>query len=232
MTVKRRPLPGWFVLTLLATIGANALAAVTTTATIELMRSPSPFAQEVRAYDLLLLPCFQVVAFVVPTVVLARYLWPIVAWFRAGAVPPPGVLVQRRVISAPLVMAGGAFAGWIVGPIFFPLATLLRFGRWTPDLASQQILSPLVNGFLAATTTYLLVDLIFRRLVVPHAFPDGRLAEVPGALALGVRDRLLVFLVAVAFVPLFTALGLVRAAAGSPACRRRASSRASPGPAR
>ena len=213
MTVKRRPLPGWFVLTLLATIGANALAAVTTTATIELMRSPSPFAQEVRAYDLLLLPCFQVVAFVVPTVVLARYLWPIATWFRAGAVPPPGMLVQRRVISAPLVMAGGAFVGWIVGPIFFPLATLLRFGRWTPDLASQQILSPLVNGFLAATTTYLLVDLIFRRLVVPHAFPDGRLAEVPGALALGVRDRLLVFLVAVAFVPLFTALGLVRAAA-------------------
>src|SRR5262249_1257436 len=147
VTSRRRSLPGWFVLTLLAAVGANALASVTTRATIELMRSPSPFAQAVRAYELLLLPCFQAIPFVVPAVVLSRSLWPIVTWFRAGAVPPPGILVQRRVISAPLVMAGGSFAAWIVGPIFFPLATLLRFGRWTPDLASQQVLSPLVNGF-------------------------------------------------------------------------------------
>jgi adenylate cyclase len=212
VTAARGSLPGWFVLTLLAALGANGLASATTRVTIELMRSPSPFAQHVREYDLVLLPCFQVVAFVVPTVALVGYLWPIVAWFRRGAIPPPGLLVQRRVISAPLVMAAGSFAGWMVGPIFFPTATLLRFGRWTPELASQHIVSPLVNGFLAVTTTYLLVDLIFRRQVVPRVFPEGRLTEVPGALALGVRGRLLVFLVAVAFVPLFTALGLVRAA--------------------
>src|SRR5262249_7196237 len=103
-------------------------------------------------------------------------------------------------------------AGGIGGRIFSPAATLLRFGRWTPDFASQHILSPLVNGFLAVTTTYLLVDLIFRRQVVPRVFPEGRLTEVPGTLALGVRGRLLVFLVAAPFSPLFTALGLVRAA--------------------
>ena len=48
---------------------------------------------------------------------------------------------------------------------------------------------------------------------MPRVFPDGLLAEVPGSLALGVRARLLVFLLAVAFTPLFTVLGLIRAAA-------------------
>src|SRR5262249_7196236 len=79
-----------------------------TRVTIELMRSPSPFAQQVREFDLVLLPCFQVVAFVIPTIVIIGYVWPIVTWFRRGAIPPPGLLVQRRVISAPPVMAAGA----------------------------------------------------------------------------------------------------------------------------
>src|SRR5207237_1300560 len=48
---------------------------------------------------------------------------------------------------------------------------------------------------------------------LPRVFPAGRLAEVAGSWALGVRARLLIFLVAVAFVPLFTMLGLIRAAA-------------------
>jgi adenylate cyclase len=96
--------------------------------------------------------------------------------------------------------------------IVFPVVTVLRTGRWSVDLMSQQVLSPLVNGFLAATCTYLLVDLVFRRSVVPHVFPEGRLSDVPGVLALSVRGRLLVFLMAVGFVPLFTLFGLVRAA--------------------
>jgi hypothetical protein len=45
-----------------------------------------------------------------------------------------------------------------------------------------------------------------------RGLPDGRTSGVPGAFTLGVRGRLFVFLVAVAFVPLFTMLGLVRAA--------------------
>src|SRR5262249_5130610 len=120
--------------------------------------------------------------------------------------------VQRRVVSAPLVVTLLGFAGWVGSIVVFPLATLLRTGRWSPDLMSQQVLSPLVSGFLAATCTYLLVDLVFRSQVVPEVFPDGRLSDVPGAFALSVRGRLVVFLIAVGFVPLFTLFGLVRAA--------------------
>jgi adenylate cyclase len=78
---------------------------------------------------------------------------------------------------------------------------------------SQQVLSPLVNGFLAATTSYLVTDWLFRRRVVPHVFPAGHTTAIGGTAALGVGARLGVYLVAVAFVPLFTMLGLIRAAA-------------------
>jgi class 3 adenylate cyclase len=77
---------------------------------------------------------------------------------------------------------------------------------------SQEILSPLGNGFLAATTSFLLLDWIFQAKVVPGVFPDGGVSEVAGCFVLGVQPRLLIFLAAVAFIPLFTILGLVRAA--------------------
>jgi adenylate cyclase len=69
-----------------------------------------------------------------------------------------------------------------------------------------------MNGFLAATTSYLVTDWIFRRMVMPRIFPAGRSADVPRTTALGVQGRLIVFLIAIGFVPLFTLFGLVRAA--------------------
>src|SRR4029077_16572081 len=114
---------------------------------------------------------------------------PIVGCLRAPAPGQVPAWVQRRVVSAPLVVALLGFTGWVSSIVVFPLATLLRTGRWSPDLMSQQVLSPLVSGFLAATSTYLLVDLVFRRQVVPLVFPEGRLSDVPGTLALSVRGR-------------------------------------------
>ena len=193
-------------------LGANLLASITTSLTIDLMRGLSPFAQEVRRQDLALLFWWRLVTYGVLTPLIVAYLWPIARW-----VPPPEseavpAAILRRVVSAPLVVTLLAFAGWVGSVFLFPAVTIVRTGRWTPDLMSQQVLSPLVNGFLAAATTYLLLDLIFRRHVVPAVFPEGRVAEVPGAWTLGVRGRLLVFLVAVGFVPLFTLFGLVRSA--------------------
>ncbi len=211
MMVRRGPVPGWLVATALVAIGANLLANYTTTLTIELMRGVSEFAQDSRRHELRLLPWYRLVAYAVLTPLVVAYLWPIARWEPATAERVPA-WVQRRVVSAPLVVATLGFAGWMGGIVVFPVLTVLRTGRWSPDLMSQQILSPLVNGFLAATCTYLLVDLVFRRRVVPQVFPDGRLSDVPGALALSVRGRLVAFLVAVGFVPLFTLFGLVRAA--------------------
>jgi hypothetical protein len=198
---------------MLIALGANYLASAMTGITIDLMRSRSDFAEAVRVNDLRILRYYQPIAYFVATTIVVAYLWPIFTYFRCDpsqAAPP---VVQRRSINAPAAIAAIGLLPWVLNSVVYPAATVLHFGTWKPELASQQILSPVVNGFLAATTTFLLLDWLFRAMVLPRVFPAGRLVEVPGSWAPGVRARLLIFLIAVAFVPLFTMLGLIRAAA-------------------
>jgi adenylate cyclase len=209
---RREAVPRWVILAALIALGANLLASAMTAETIYLMRSRSAFAVAVRYRDLALLHYYQAIVYPSALLAIALYVWPIIRHFRCDPDQPPSELVQRRTVSAPLVVAGIGFLPWLLGAVGFPVATVIEFGHWAPELASQQVLSTLVNGFLAATVTYLILDWLFRAMVVPRVFPYGRLAEVPGAIALGVRGRLVVFLLAVAFTPLFTVLGLIRAA--------------------
>src|SRR5262249_8519078 len=177
---RRGGVPRWFLETAVIAIGANLLASYTTGLTIDLMRRGSALAREPRVHELALLPWFRLVAYAVLVPTIVAYLWPIAHWVPGSAserVPP---WVQGRVVSAPLVVALLGFTGWIASIVVFPLATVLRTGRWSPDLMSQQILAPLLNGFLAATTTYLLVDLVFRRPGVRPGFPERRLSSPPG----------------------------------------------------
>jgi adenylate cyclase len=205
--------PAWLLLAAAIVIAANMLAGVTAWATIELMHGVSPFAREARAFEMSVLPVWRCFAYLSGTVVVLLYLKPVVVYFRCGAAAPASELVRRRVTNAPVVLAFVGFALWVASILFFPVLTIWRFGHWSPDLMSQQILGPLVNGFLAMTVSYLLVDWLFRSMVTPTVFPEGRVAAVAGSIAPGVRSRLLLFLIAVAFVPLFMLLGLVRAAA-------------------
>jgi adenylate cyclase len=205
--------PGWLLVCIVVVIGANLIAGAATSATVGLMQGVSPFALAVRAHDVAWLSLFRCVTYPGLTALALGYLAPLVAHFRCGGARPPSPAAQRRALSAPVVIAAIGFGGWLSGAVMFPAITLARFGHWSPDLMSQHVLSPLVNGFLAATTSYLVVDWVFRTRVVPHVFPEGRVSEVAGATALGVSARLVVFLVAVAFVPLFTMLGLIRATA-------------------
>lgn len=210
---RREAIPRWVILGTLLALGANLLASAMTRVTVDLMRSMSDFAVVVRERDLGLLHYYQAIVFPAATLALGLYLWPIIRHFRCDPDQPAAPVVQRRTVSAPLVVAAIGFMPWLFSAAAFPAATIVQFGHWTPELASQQVLSPLVNGFLAATVIYLVLDWLFRLMVVPRVFPHGRLAEVPGTIALGVRGRLVVFLLAVAFTPLFTVLGLIRAAA-------------------
>ena len=194
-------------------LSVNLLAGATTGLTIELMRSLSEFAVATRRHDEAWVAVYRCVAYPMATVIIVGYLWPVIAHFRRGAPSPAPEMVQRRVVNGPVVLAAACFIPWVLSTLFFPAMTVARVGSWAPELASQQVLSPLVNGFLAATTGYLVVDWIFRVQVVPHVFPAGHLGTVPGAQPIGVQTRLAAFLLAVAFVPLFTFLGLVQAAA-------------------
>ena len=205
--------PGWLLLSLLFVIGANLVAGAVTAVTVSLMHGVSPFALDVARHDAALLPAWRCVAYPVLTAATLFYLWPLVAHFRCGAAEQPTPTVQRRAVNGPFVMAAAGFSGWVSSVLVFPIVTLVHFGRWTPELMSQQVLSPLVNGFLAATTSYLVTDWLFRTRVVPRVFPQGHATVIGGSATLGVTARLGVFLVAVAFVPMFTMLGLIRAAA-------------------
>jgi adenylate cyclase len=207
------PVPAWLAIAAAIVIAANLLAGVTTYVTVELMHGVTPFAQEARAYELSVLPAWRCTAYGGGIAFIVFYLWPVIAYFRCGASGPVSELVQRRVINAPSMLALVGFLMWTTSIVMFPLLTVLHFGHWSPDLMSQQVLGPLVNGFLATTVSYLLVDWLFRSMVTPTVFPQGRVAAVSGSLAPGVRTRLLLFLIAVAFIPLFMLLGLVRAAA-------------------
>jgi adenylate cyclase len=210
---KREAVPRWVILGALIAVGANVLASTMNQVTVGLMRSQSEFAVMVRERDLALLHFYQAMAYPSAILAISLYLWPIIRHFRCDPDQPPSALVQRRTVSASLVVAAIGFLPWLFSAVVFPVATIVQFGHWAPELASQQVLSPLVSGFLAATVIYLILDWLFRLMVVPRVFPHGRLAEVPGALALGVRGRLVVFLLAVAFSPLFTVLGLIQASA-------------------
>jgi adenylate cyclase len=200
------------VVSLLAAILVNAFASVSTFFTVDLMGNVSDFALEVRAHEREIIPIFNAVAYSLPALCMTAYAWPLLSYARCGGAGPASELVQRRAVSLPAVTAIVSLGTWMLGVAVFPLFTLIHVGTWTTELMSQQVLSPLVNGFLAATTCYLVVDWIFRVMVYPQLFPDGGLLAVRGAFTLGVRARMLVFLAAVAFLPLFTMLGLARAA--------------------
>ena len=203
----------WLVAGFAVVIVVNLLAGWTTGWTIGAMRAMSDFATTVRQLDTTLILYYNAVAYPAVLVSVGAYLWPLFRYARSGGSEPPSLQVQRCALSAPVVVAFLSFVPWLISLAVFPAATMYLFGRWSPELMSQHILSPLVNGFLGATTSYFVLDWAFRRGVVPHVFPAGDLHVVPGAMPLGVRSRLLVFLIAVAFVPLFTMLGLARGAA-------------------
>ena len=212
-TPRPERVPLWAVVGILIALGVNLLATSITGLTIGLMGDVSEFARTVRAFDLTIVPYYRVLAFLVGAVAILWYLWPVIAHFRCAASETPTPVVERRAIGGPLVVATIGFLPYLFSTMLFPALTVWRFGHWSADLMSQQVLSSLVNGFLAATTTYLLLDWLFRTMVIPRVFPAGTAVGADRAYTLGVRARLLVFLLAIAFTPLFTVLGLVRAAA-------------------
>lgn len=203
-------MPLWVVLVFAVAIVVNALAGIATNLTVGVMRSVSAFANEVRAIDTVNVRIYNLASYPVVGAACLFYLWPLIRYFRAGAPQPPPPVIQRRALAGPAMLARLSFLPWLVGLVLFPSLTVYRFGYWSTDLMSQQVLSPLVNGFLAAATLFFLVDLIFRTRVIPHVFATVPLVEADGVL--GLWARLLVFLAAVAFLPLFTMLGLARGA--------------------
>jgi len=213
MTLRRFPIPpGWFWVTFAVSILANRVAGLAAEESIALMSRVSDFAEVVRAHSLQFVMYWTAVAYSSVIVFLYWYLRPVLSWFERGCTQPAPLLVQKRVLSAPLVSALSGFAAWLTGIPLFIGITLGSFGRWSPELASQHIFTPMINGYLAATISYFVVDRIYRSVVYPKVFPEGGLPAVAGAFVLGVRGRFFQLLLALSFIPMFVMLGLTRAA--------------------
>lgn len=213
MSLRRFPIPpAWFWLTFAVAVGANRVAGVTAEQSIALMSRVSDFAEDVRANSLPYMPYWQGVAYPGVIAFLYWYMRPVLSWFEQGAVQPAPPLVQRRALSGPLLYGLAGFGAWLAGVPLFIGITLGAFGRWAPELASQHIFTPVINGYLAATITFFVVDRIFRAMVYPTVFPGGGLPSVPGALVLGIRGRFFLLLTSLSFIPMFVMLGLTRAA--------------------
>ncbi len=213
MTLRRFPIPPlWFWLSFGVSIAANNVAGIAAEESIALMSRVSDFAEQVRQYNLQFLIYWTGSAYPTVIAILYWYLRPVLSWFEGGCVHPAPLLVRRRVVSAPLVSAFAGYVAWLIGIPLFIGITLGAFGRWAPELASQHVFTPMINGFLAATICYFVIDGIYRSAVYPKVFPEGGLTSVPGAIVLGVRGRFFVLLLALSFVPMFVMLGLTRAA--------------------
>jgi adenylate cyclase len=213
--VRSTKLPFWFWLSIAVCLFANELAGVGARRMVALMSGVSEFARAVRIHNEACVPIWLCTSYTVVLGLCVAYLWPLARWFadhQHDDVVAPDAL-KRRAVSAPLVVAGAGYVGWLVGIPFFIGLTLYEFGTWSPELMSQHVITPILNGFLAAIVDYLLLDWIFRSYVVGRFFPEGGLADLGGTYTLGVRGRLLALVAAVGFVPLFTMLGLIQATA-------------------
>jgi adenylate cyclase len=213
MTLRRFPVPpSWFWLSFAVSIIANQIAGLAAEQSIALMSRVSDFAETVRAHSLQYVDYWSSVAYPSVIIFLYVYMRPVLGWWQEGCIQPAPLLVRRRAVSAPLVSGLAGFVAWLTGIPLFIGITVGAFGRWSPELASQHIFTPMINGYLAATISFFLVDRIYRSIVYPKVFPDGGLANVPGAFVLGVRGRFFQLLLALSFIPMFVMLGLTRAA--------------------
>jgi adenylate cyclase len=155
---------------------------------------------------------YMVITFSAVSAGYVLYWSPVVAWMRRAAprgTAPPGLV--RRVLGGPVLTSILVFLPWALSILVFPGLTVVEMGRWSGELFSRQIATPLISGLLATTITFLLHDSIVRRVVLP-ALGDVRPSRVEGVRSLGIAPRLVILVFAVGFAPFFTMVGLIDAA--------------------
>jgi adenylate cyclase len=140
--------------------------------------------------------------------VLAWLLRPLAQYRRrlaAGASPRPGFVArcQRRLINLPVLLVALNFLGWIPGAVVFPLGIGL-LGGWAGLGACgwQFGVSFVVLALLTTVQTYFLLEAFLFKYVYAEFFRDDRPAAITGVCRINFRQRMLLYWVAVALLPL------------------------------
>lgn len=209
---RRRAGLAWFAVATALAVGAHLLGVAVSTSAGRAMRGTSTLATEAALAYAPLNEAFRLLSFAFVTGFSIVYMLPVWCFFASGRNEEASPVVQRRVLGAPLLLSLVSLTPWVASVLLAVGFTLTHFGTWASDLSSEQVISPLMAGFVAATAQYLMFEWMFREQLVPRVFGEGRLSEVHGARTLTVAARLVVLAFALGFAPAFSLLGLVAAA--------------------
>jgi adenylate cyclase len=156
---------------------------------------------------------YNVVAYPTCMGLVVALLWPLARCRRqllgAGPVDPELLAYcQRRLVNLPALQVCINFLGWIPGAVVFPLGIGL-LGGWD-DIGAiwwQFAVSFLVSALLTTVQTYFLVEAFLFKYVYPDFFRDARPAAIEGGVfRITFRQRMILYWIAVALVPLIALL--------------------------
>jgi adenylate cyclase len=126
----------------------------------------------------------------------------------APAPGPAGDAARRRLLQAPWILAGITLLGWTAAGLVWGIVWPLLAGTFNPAQSARGVFGIVViAGSLTVATVFFLVEHRWRQ-VLPALFPDGGVADVPGAPRLGVRTRLLVIFLLISVIPV-SVLGML-----------------------
>jgi adenylate cyclase len=173
---------------------------------VEPLLTPNQRALFVRTTAL-----YNLAAYPVLTAAWVWLLWSLRRPFRAltsgGTLDPERRLqAQRLVINLPWWAVGLAALGWgLCAPVF--LLSLTR----DPEplravLYAHLPVSFVISGLIALTHSFFTVELLTQRLLYPVFFRESRPAGTPGALALSLRGRWLLFAISAGVCPVISLL--------------------------
>jgi adenylate cyclase len=163
------------------------------------------FWQTVWAYNL--------VAYPLGLGLVVLLLWPLARCgrdLRGGGPVSPGQLArcQRRLVNLPALQVCINFLGWIPGAVVFPLGIGLFSGQAAGAVVwGQFAVSFLVSALLTTVQTYFLLEAFLFKYIYPDFFRNDRPAAIAGGVfRITFRQRMILYWVAVALVPLVALL--------------------------
>jgi adenylate cyclase len=159
-------------------------------------------------------PAYNALVYPVCVAIAVALLWPLgrgLRDLRAGIEVPQARLhaCRVRLLNLPLYTVCLGLLGWLPGAVFFPLVICAVGGsQGAAAVWTQFAVSFVVSALLTTAQTFILVERYLVAVLYPAFFKDVRPAEVPGAVQVGFRVRLLLLWAAVAVMPLAALLAV------------------------
>ena len=190
-----------------ATLLANFIAAASNTILSPLLNIPA----DLTVLNQIPLNQFTtLLSFIVPSVLATIYIFPVFRICFTGKLDASLPLAQRRLLNMPLVLGLIGLSGWLIGMSDI-LKASLNVNRSVLLNIAGYLFNNVLTGSVVFVISYYLLEFISRKYFIPGFFPQGKLSECQGTLALSIRARFYIFFFAVGIVPVFFMYRVVRA---------------------